>query len=245
MLWTELGLVKGRQFDHGRKVGSVLPAIRVYNARDVDELVLVDVSASVNSCTPRFDEVSRYAKECNVPLAVGGGIRSEQDFESVLRAGADKVVVNTSAFADPDLVSRASRRFGTQCVVSSIDFRVIDDQPWCFSHAGTVRQEVEVVEWAKRMEEMGAGEILLTNCDNDGMMAGYDIETIASVTSAVNIPVIASGGAGNAAHCVSAIREANADAVAIGSLFHFTETTPRAIKEHLHAHGVPVRLGSI
>lgn len=243
MLWKDFGLVKGRQFDHGRRVGAVLPAIRVYNARDVDELVLLDVAASLSGSSPRFDEIASFAKECNVPLAVGGGFRSEHDFENALRAGADKVVLNTSTYSDPGLVERASRRFGSQCVVVSIDYRMTDGRATCTSHAGTVSESYSVVEWASRIQDLGAGELLLTSCERDGMMNGYDNETIATVADVVDLPIIASGGAGRVEHCGSVIQEGHADAVAVGSLFHFTETTPRAIKEHLRQQGVPVRLG--
>ena len=243
MLWKDVGLVKGRSFDHSRRVGSVLPAVKVYNARDVDELVLLDVTATLTKAVPRFAEIAQFARECNVPLSVGGGIRTESDIEGILRAGADKVVVNSSCFAQPDLVNRASRSFGSQCVVVSIDYRIIDGNALTFSHAGQVPEEHTVVEWARTVEDSGAGEILLTDCTRDGTMSGYDIETIERVANAVGVPVIASGGAGTLDHFVSAVKQASADAVAAGSVFHFTEITPRSIKEHLATAGVPVRLG--
>lgn len=243
MLFKDGGLVKGKRFDHSRVVGAVLPAIKVYNARDVDELMLVDVTASLRGVAPRAHEVEWFARECNVPLAVGGGIQNEAQIEEMLRAGADKVVLNTVCYAQPELISSASKNFGTQCIVVSIDYRAVASTNKCFSHAGRNLQDVSVSEWALRVAELGAGEILLTNCERDGMMGGYDVETIQQVSELVNVPVIASGGAGRLDDFVAAIQKGRADAVAAGSLFHFTETTPRAIKEHLASAGVAVRLG--
>jgi cyclase len=243
MLWKDVGLVKGRCFNHSRRVGSVLPAVKVFNSRDVDELVLVDVTATLNGNSPRLVEIRQFARECNVPLSVGGGIKSEEDIEGVLRAGADKVVLNSACFSHPKLLTRASRNFGAQCVVASIDYRNIDGTAVCFSHAGQIRTNYTLLDWARTVEELGAGEILLTDCTRDGTMTGYDLETIKEVAFSVGVPVIASGGAGTLDHFVEAVKVASADAVAAGSVFHFTEITPREIKEHLARAGIPVRIG--
>jgi cyclase len=243
MLWKKGGLVKGRGFDHSRNVGTVLPSVRVYNLRDVDELCLLNVDATLNGSGPRVPEIAEIAKICSVPLSVGGGISSEMQIEQVLGAGADKVVLNSSCYDDPEFVARASRLFGTQCVIVGIDYRTINGEPICFSHAGTVKREQLVSEWAKQLEHHGAGELLLTDCSRDGFMSGFDLETISDVSQRVGIPVIAAGGAGVRQHFLDAVK-AGADAVAAGSVFHFTEITPREIKVFLSESGVPVRLGS-
>jgi cyclase len=243
LLWKDGGLVKGMHFDHSRGVGAVLPALKVYNARDVDELFLVDVTASLRQVPPRFQEIAACARECNVPLTVGGGVTSEGDVESILKAGADKVLINSACYGNPKLIESASRIFGSQCVVVGIDYRSECVSQHCFSHAGTIRQRVKVVDWAKRVEDLGAGEILLTDCSRDGTMAGYDVLTIREVSDAVTVPVVASGGAGRLGDFATAITDGCADAVAAGSVFHFTEITPNEIKKHLAATGVAVRFG--
>lgn len=243
MLWKRGTLVKGKQFDHARNVGTVLPSIKVYNSRDVDELVLLDIDASTLGCKPRFLEIEWFARECNVPLAVGGGISSEDHVEQVLRAGADKVVLNSAIYAQPELVRNASLQFGSQCVVVGVDYRFVGGVPTCFSNAGKVNQGTRVDQWVKQVHDLGAGEILLTDCSRDGMMCGYDLETIGQIVDSVAIPVIAAGGAGSLDHFLDAVIISRADAVAAGSVFHFTEITPRNIKDHLAQNGVPVRLG--
>lgn len=243
MLWKDGGLVKGKGFDHSRNVGAVLPALKVYNARDVDELVLVDVTASLIGRSPRYTEIEWFARECNVPLAVGGGIHNEEHIEMVLRAGADKILLNSAAYDEPELISRAAKNFGSQCVVASIDYRIIDGIPTCCSHAGTVDRHLAVDDWARRVEDLGVGEILLTDCSRDGMLAGYDNETVGRIADLVGVPVIASGGAGRLEDFLEVLTVGRANAVAAGSVFHFTEITPREIKAHLMAAGIPVRIG--
>jgi cyclase len=242
LLWKNVGLVKGIGFDSWRRVGPVLPAIKVYNSRDVDELVLVDITASPDKTEPDWESVHDFADECFVPLTVGGGITNVEHIRQLLRAGADKVSINTAAYADPKLVEDAARRFGSQCVVASIDARRADDGRYiCYSHSGTVATARAPDDWARELEARGAGEVLLTSIERDGTMRGYDLELIASVVRAVNVPVIASGGAGNYEHMREAIQEAGASAVAAASMFHFTEQTPAEAKAALEAAGIPVR----
>lgn len=243
MLWKDGGLVKGKKFDHSRSVGAVLPAIKVYNARDVDELVLLDVAASTHEYSPRSAEIEWFSRECNVPLAVGGGIRNESDIEQVLRAGADKVVLNSACYETPELIARAANRFGSQCVVVAIDYRLHGGISRCYSYAGTKKHDLSAEEWARQAARLGAGEILLTNCDRDGTMEGYDVLTTARVAETVTIPVIVSGGAGDLKHFLEGIVTGHADAVAAGSIFHFTEITPRAIKDYLTSFDIPIRQG--
>lgn len=242
LLWKDFGLVKGERFDSWRRVGSVLPAIKVYNRRDVDELVLLDITATPEGNEPDVDSVQDFASECNVPLAVGGGIRNIDQIKRLLSAGADKVAINSAAYEKPELITEASDRFGVQCIVSSIDvMRHEDGHLSCYSHCGQTDTEQDPVVWAIRCAELGAGEILLTSVDRDGMMNGYDIELVRAVASAVNIPVIASGGAGNYHHLIEAIQIGGASAVAMASMLHFTENTPAEARAAMKAAGIPVR----
>jgi cyclase len=242
LLWKDFGLVKGERFDSWRRVGSVLPAIKVYNRRDVDELVLLDITATPEDKEPDIDSVQDFASECNVPLTVGGGIRDIDQITQLLSSGADKVAINSAAYGDPDLIAKASSRFGIQCIVSSIDvMRHNDGHLSCYSHCGQKDTGLDPVAWAQRCAELGAGEILLTSIDRDGMMNGYDIDLVRSVAAAVNIPVIASGGAGNYGHLIEAILTGGASAVAMASMLHFTENTPAEAREAMKEAGIPVR----
>lgn len=244
LLWKNVGLVKGVGFDSWRRVGSVLPAIKVYNTREVDELILVDIMATREGQEPDFESVRDFTAECFVPLTVGGGIRTVKHVQKLLRAGADKVAINTAIFEQPELVTEAARSFGSQCIVASIDTKRRPDGTYeCVSHSGTIPTGRDVVELARYVETLGAGEILLTSTERDGTFEGYDVELVRQVSEAVSIPVIASGGAGNFEHMRAAIIEGKASAVAAASIFHFTEQTPLEAKAYLASHGVPVRIG--
>ncbi|MDZ4826255.1 MAG: imidazole glycerol phosphate synthase cyclase subunit [Actinomycetota bacterium] len=232
------GLVKGIKFDSLRAVGSPMQAIKVYNLRNVDELVFLDVTATTEDRGPDFSLVDELADECFMPLAVGGGIRTVEDVRKLLSVGADKVVIGSAAIEDPGIVRLASDRFGAQCVVVSID--TVGSDVWIRS--GTTRTNYNAVEMAREMERLGAGEILLQSIERDGVMQGYDVETIAGVSGAVSIPVVASGGAGTFAHMLDALRDGGASAVAAASMFHFTEQTPMEAKQFLAAAGVPTRV---
>jgi len=242
LLWKQFGLVKGVGFDSWRRVGSVLPAIKVYNQRDVDELVLVDIVAHLGDDDPDYESIEEFGQDCFVPLTVGGGITRIEQVQRLLRAGSDKVIVNTAAYRRPELIDEIASRFGVQCIVASIDARARDDGWTCFSHAGKKATGKEVVRWARELEDRGAGEILITSIDLDGTMKGYDLPLIETVVRAVNIPVIASGGAGHYQHMVDAVQQAGASAVAAASMFHFTEQTPAGAKAALAKSGIPVRL---
>lgn len=242
LLWKQFGLVKGVGFDSWRRVGPVLPAIKVYNQREVDELVLVDIVAHKSDEDLDFESIEEFGQDCFVPLTVGGGITRIDQVQRLLRAGADKVSINTAAYADPELVTRIAQRHGVQCVVASIDVRGDGQGGWrCFSHAGTRDTGREVSEWARELESRGAGEILVTSIERDGTMQGYDLPLIRAVVDAVSVPVIASGGAGNYQHMVEAVLQVGASAVAAASMFHFTEQTPAGAKLALAAAGAPVR----
>lgn len=243
LLWKDYGLFKGEKFNSWRRIGSIHPAIKIFNSRLVDELILLDISASIDNKSIDFVAVSEFSLDCTVPLTVGGGIKSPEQVENLLLSGADKVSINTANYSTPDLIGNIASRFGRQCVVASIDVKKVESNSWlCFSHSSKFSTNIEVVEWAKELEKRGAGELLITSIDNDGCMNGYDLDLIKRVTDSVSIPVIASGGAGNYQHLVEAITIGGASAVAAGSIFNFTEQTPIEAKRYMHSFGIPVRI---
>ena len=241
LLMREVNLVKGPAFDSWRAVGSPMQSVKVFNRRDVDELVLLDIGATPAGREPDLDMVATLAQECFVPLTVGGGVRSLETIRQLLLVGADKVAINTAAYLDPALVTEAADRFGAQCVVVAIDYRTHDDgRRECFSHCGTLATGRDPVDWAREAERLGAGEILLTAIERDGTMEGYDLAAVETVSAAVSIPVIASGGAGSYTDMASAV-QAGASAVSAASLYLFTQATPLEAKAHLAEVGIPVR----
>ena len=243
LLYKDLGLVKGIGFDSWRRTGSAMQAVKVYNLREVDEVVFLDITATNDGRPPDFEVIDELADECFMPMAVGGGVRTVEDVRQLLMVGADKVVVNTAAVETPELISQIARRFGSQCVVVSIDTRQISPGKYeVYAHSGTAATGLDPVAQAKRAQELGAGEIIITPVELDGTMTGYDVELTRRVSDAVTIPVIASGGCGNYDHMVQVLREGKASAVAAASIFHFTEQTPLAAKRYLQDHGLRVRL---
>lgn len=242
LLWKDVGLVKGVSFDSWRRIGTVMPALKVYNTRDVDELILVDISASIAGRTPDCQSVEDLAADCFVPFTVGGGIRDIKTIRDLLRVGADKVTINSGAYEDPELVTKGATRFGSQCIVASIDARRSENGRYeCYSHSGSRPTGRELGAWAAELESLGAGEILVTSIDRDGTLSGYDLEMIETVTAKVTIPVIASGGAGSYDDMLHAITDAGASAVAAAAMFHFTHQTPAEAKKYLAANGIHVR----
>jgi cyclase len=238
-----MGLVKGVAFDSWRRVGTAMQAIKVYNLRDVDELVFLDIRATAEGRSPDFDMVDELADECFFPFAVGGGITCVEDVRRLLRVGADKVVLNTAAVERPELISEIAQRFGSQCVVVSIDARLNEDGSYeTFIHSGMQPTGQYPVTVARRSAELGAGEILITSIDRDGAMMGYDIELTRQVSEAVSIPVIASGGAGSYEHMAQVLLAGKVSAVAAASIFHFTQQTPLEAKLHLSTQGFRMRL---
>jgi imidazole glycerol-phosphate synthase subunit HisF len=243
LLFKENGLVKDRQFASMRRIGGALQAIKVYGLREVDELVFLDVAATRAGKSPDFDLIDELADECFMPFTVGGGIRDTGDIRQLLMVGADKVVINTAAIDNPDLIRQSASLFGSQCIVVSIDVRRhADGTTEVYSHSGTLATGREPVEWARAVEAQGAGEILLTSIDRDGMMEGYDVALIKAISDTVSLPVVASGGAGRYADMAAVLEETNASAVAAASMFQFTEQTPRGAKQYLRDQGFPVRL---
>jgi cyclase len=245
LLWKKSGLVKGVRFDSWRYVGTVLPAIKVFNMRQVDELIVVDISATGEDRPPDVELIADFSAECFVPLTVGGGIKTIDDVRNILRAGADKVCLNTQAYAQPLLITEIAETFGSQCVVVSIDAKKIDGKYECFFRNGTESSGKTPEDWAVEVEKLGAGEILLSSIDRDGTMEGYDIDLIKSVTRKVKIPVIAAGGAGKYEDIYNCIKEGGASAASAASIFLFTEQTPLEAKRYLASKGIPVRDTSI
>lgn len=243
LLFKDVGLVKGVGFDGWRRVGSVMQSVKVYNMREVDELVFLDITATQEGRRPDFETVDEIADECFMPLTVGGGVTTVEDVRRLLQVGADKVAINTAAVVAPELVSEVARAFGSQCAVVSIDARRHGDgRLEVFTNSGTRATGLDPAEHARAVEQRGAGEILLTSIDRDGTMDGYDVDLVRRVVDAVSLPVIASGGAGSYADMATVLLEAGASAVAAASIFHFTEQTPLEAKHHLHERGIPVRL---
>ncbi len=243
LLFKNFTLVKGVKFDSWRRVGSVMQTVKVYNMRDVDELAFLDISATNEKRQPDFDLVQEMANQCFMPLSVGGGVNSLEDVRKLLSVGADKVIVGTAALTNPELITEIANKFGVQCVVVAIDVKKnAEGKHEAYINSGQKPTGQAPEELAKKLQDLGAGEILLTSIDRDGTMLGYDVELTKKVTSAVTIPVIASGGAGNYQHMLEVIEQGGASAVAAASIFHFTQQTPLEAKQYLHEHGVNVRL---
>ena len=232
-------LVKSVCFAEHRNIGSYISAVRVFNARDVDELIFLDLDAATRGIQSRV--LQEVTKECFMPVTLGGGVQTLEDIQLLLSSGADKVSLNTAALENPSLIEGAAAKFGNQCVVVSIDVRKTSRGYKVYGTGGTRESAKDPVEWARETELRGAGELLLTSIDNDGVMEGYDTELIQMVSRAVKIPVIASGGAGIPLHCVEAVKS-GASAVAAASIFQYTQTTPLLIKETLASFGIPARI---
>ena len=236
-------VVKGVRFQELRDAGDPVQLAAHYDREGADELVFLDITATLEARAATLDVVSRTAGEVFIPLIVGGGVTREEGVQALLRAGADKVSVNSAAVRDPSLLSRCADRFGTQCMVVAIDAKRKDGGWEIFVDAGHTPTGRDAVEWAaEATSRHGAGEVLLTSIDRDGTGEGYDLELLRSVAGAVAVPVIASGGAGEPAHFAEALTEGQADAVLAASRWHDGELTIREVKEHLASHGIPVRL---
>jgi cyclase len=236
-------VVKGVQFQELRDAGDPVEQARAYDAAGADELMFLDIAASHEGRRPIHDVIARTADVCFMPLSVGGGVRTVEDARGLLLAGADKISINTAGVETPDLFARASDLFGSQAVVAAIDAKAAGPGRWeVFTYGGRRATGLDVVAFAAKVAELGAGEILLTSMDRDGAKTGYDTELLRAVSSAVSIPVIASGGAGRAEHLVAAVRDGGADAVLAASIFHFGEVSIREAKAALAAEGLPVRL---
>jgi cyclase len=235
-------VVKGVHFEGLRNAGDPAELAERYNEEGIDEVVILDVTATLEGRRALAETVSAVAKRIFIPLTVGGGIRSEDDATAAVDAGADKVSLNTAALTNPALISTLAARYGSQAVIIAIDAKWVDGRPLVYVRSGQTGTEREAVEWAREAADRGAGEILLTSIDRDGTRQGFDCTLTAAVSTAVPIPVIASGGAGSMEHFSDVFREGRADAALAASIFHFSEHSVRDLKELLRSHGIPVRL---
>ncbi|GBC93089.1 Imidazole glycerol phosphate synthase subunit HisF [bacterium HR15] len=235
-------VVKGVHFVHLRDAGDPVELAALYDREGADELVFLDITASHERRAPVFELAARVAEQVFIPFTVGGGIRTLDDIRAILKAGADKVSLNTVAVENPALVAEAAERFGSQCIVVAIDARWNRTRYEVYTHGGRRPTGLDAVEWAREAVRLGAGEILLTSMDRDGTQAGYDLALTRAVAEAVNVPVIASGGAGKPEHLYDALTEGKAAAALIASIVHDGYYRLRTLKEYLHARGVPVRL---
>ncbi len=235
-------VVKGVNFVNLVDAGDPVEQAAVYDAAGADELCFLDITASSDRRDIMLDVVARTAAQCFMPLTVGGGVRKSEDIRKLLISGADKVSINTAAVTRPELVSEASEKFGRQCIVVAVDAKANTDSSWAvFTHGGRNGTGLDVVDWARRLEDLGAGEILLTSMDRDGTKAGFDVALTKAVSGAVGIPVIASGGAGDLSHLVEVVQDGHASAVLAASIFHFGEWSVGQAKEFMAKSGVAVR----
>ena len=235
-------VVKGVQFQQLRGAGDPAELARRYNVEGIDEVVVLDITATLEGRQALARTIAAVAREIFLPLTVGGGIRSEDDAAAVIEAGADKVSLNTAALRDPALISTLARRYGSQAVIVAIDAKRQDDRFAVYVRSGQTEAARDAVEWAREAEARGAGEILLTSMDRDGTKAGFDCDMTAAVSTAVDIPVRASGGAGRFDHFVDVFTRGCADAALAASIFHYAESSVADLKQHLRTHGIPVRL---
>lgn len=236
-------VVKGTKFLNLKDAGDPVLVAEEYNRQKADEIVFLDITASHENRGIILDVVAKTAQKIFMPLTVGGGVRTLEDIRNLLNAGADKVSINTAAVKNPEFVKQASRRFGSQCIVVAIDAKIVGEDTWeVFTHGGRNPTGIDAIKWAIRMQDYGAGEILLTSMDKDGTKNGYDITLTRKIAEAVKIPVIASGGVGNLQHILEGLTLAKADAALAASIFHFGEYTVTEVKEFLKNNGVNVRL---
>ena len=236
-------VVKGVNFVHLVDAGDPVETAKLYNAFGADELVFLDITASYRGNTPMWEIISRASEQVFLPLTVGGGIRTTEDFRRMLSCGADKIAVNSAAIKDPTLITDAAMKFGRQCVVLAVDAKRNDEGRWdVYLNGGRVKTGLDAIDWIVKAEELGAGEVLLTSMDKDGTKEGYDLELTRAAAEAVNIPVIASGGAGKMSHFYDVLTEGEADAALAASLFHFGIINMRDLKNYLAERGIAVRM---
>jgi cyclase len=235
-------VVKGTNFVDLKDAGNPVEQAKIYSDGGADEICFLDITASNENRDTIYDVVERTSKKCFVPLTVGGGVRTVEDINKLLNCGADKVSINTAAVENPKIIEESSKKFGSQCIVVAIDAKKKNDKWEIFTHGGRNNSGINALEFAKKMENSGAGELLVTSMDRDGTQAGYDNELMSNITALVNIPVIASGGVGNLDHLVDGIKLGNASAVLAASIFHYGKHSVKEAKEYLASKGIPVRI---
>lgn len=243
LLYKDGHLVKSIRFSDHRNLGVPIQSVKVYNARNVDELVILDITKTLDGQDLEYAMFRDLARECWMPLTLGGGVQTIDHVKKMLQSGADKVSFNSAAIAHPSFISRVARAFGNQCVVVSIDVKNTSRGDRVVTTCGRQITSLDPVKWAREMEKQGAGEILLTSIDHEGRMKGYHVELIYKVSRATRVPVIANGGAGTLEHFLDAVH-AGASAVAASSVFHYTHITPQNVRQYLSDHGVPTRVQS-
>ncbi len=235
-------VVKGINFINLQDAGDPVEQAKIYSDSGADEICFLDITASNENRDTIYEVVEKTSKKCFVPLTVGGGVRSVEDINKLLNCGADKVSINTAAVQNPEVVVESSKKFGSQCIVVAIDAKKNGNKWEIFTHGGRNNAGIDVIEFAKKMQDSGAGELLVTSMDRDGTQVGYDIELMSKISSMVNIPVIASGGVGNLDHLVDGIKLGNASAVLAASIFHYGKHSVKEAKEYLDSKGIPVRI---
>tara|TARA_Y100001958_G_C21049438_1_gene416193 strand:+ start:95 stop:853 length:759 start_codon:yes stop_codon:yes gene_type:complete len=241
MLWNGTTLVKGSQFDNSRRAGSPITTIKIYNNRDVDEILFLDIEKTKSSLEGMdINFYKELTDECDVPITIGGGINKISDIDDLLFSGADKILINSSLYSNPGLLNDSANKFGSQTIVVGIDFKKVNGKYLCVKNSGKNIIDKDPLDWAGECYKRGAGEIVLTSVDKDGLMEGYDNYLINQISSKINIPIIASGGAGNYNHMFEALRS-GASAVAAASIYHFTEQTPAEAKRFLEKKNINVR----
>lgn len=241
ILWEGISSVKGENFNSWRKLGPVIPAINIYIARNVDEIILLNVLPNKTGQDIDYLSIKRFFEHCNMPLTYGGGIHSQSQVEELLKVGVDKVSIGTACYSNKTLIKDIASNLGSQFIIASIDYKKVGKKHCCFSKNGSFNENIDPVEHCLKMEDCGVGEILLNSCDHEGLMNGYDLEVIAKIRDRISIPIILSGGAGELHHFYDAI-SAGANAVASASAFLFTEITPKKVALHLNEHNIPARI---
>ena len=235
-------VVKGINFIDLKDAGDPVEQAKIYSDGGADEICFLDITASNENRDTIYEVVERTSRKCFVPLTVGGGVRSVDDINKLLNCGADKVSINTAAVQNSDVIIESSKKFGSQCIVVAIDAKKIEDKWEVFTHGGRNNTGIDAIEFAKKMEDCGAGELLVTSMDRDGTQVGYDIDLMSNISLKVNIPVIASGGVGNLDHLADGIKLGNASAVLAASIFHYGKHSVKEAKEYLDSKGIPVRI---
>jgi len=239
LLYNNISLVKGKKFDNWRSVGSPISGMKVYNLRDVDEIFFAFIKNKDSIFD--FEFLKSLSLECDVPLTIGGGIKSLLDVDEILKSGADKISINTSALENPGLIKEIVKKYGSQQIVLSVDFKKVNNELYCFTNSGKIQTNIKLLDWIIEVQKLKVGEIIICSIDYDGTMKGYDLEALQKIIKYVEIPIIISGGAGSKEDVLEAFK-LDVSAVSISSLFHFTEITPKEIKDFLNINNIPVRL---
>tara|TARA_B100001248_G_C27309924_1_gene421397 strand:+ start:111 stop:878 length:768 start_codon:yes stop_codon:yes gene_type:complete len=240
LLWKNHSLVKSKKFDEWRKVGHLVPSVKVYNSRNVDEIIFLNISDLGDNQIPDYSLVDEVASHCFVPLTIGGNIKNLYDVQKIIERGADKICINSILESNIKIINDISKNFGSQAVVVSVDFRKVEDDYKIFFKGGKKKSNINIFDHVKKVEDLGAGELILNSIDNDGMMNGYELEILGQISKFCKLPIIISGGAGDYSHMKDAI-EYGASAVSAASIFHFTEKTPEEAKNYLKKNNIPIR----